>query len=102
MAEETGYRARLWARAGVLHPTVAYSTEFIEIWFARELYLGQRNLDQGEFIEVLAMEPAELDAAAFKGTLTDAKSLIALLWLQKSQTGQWPLNWLPVPDAQQG
>lgn len=102
LAEETGYRARQWARAGVLHPTVAYSTEFIEIWFARDLYLGQRSLDEGEFIEVLAMEPAALDAAAFQGTLTDAKSLIALLWLQKSQSGQWPLNWVAVSDAEQG
>ena len=35
--EETGYTAREWARAGVLHPVVSYSTEFIEVWFAREL-----------------------------------------------------------------
>ncbi|WP_396270612.1 NUDIX domain-containing protein [Ideonella sp.] len=102
LAEETGYRARQWARAGVLHPTVAYSTEFIEIWFARDLYLGQRSLDQGEFIELLAMDPDALDAAACQGALTDAKSLIALMWLQKSQSGQWPLTWVSVPDAQQG
>lgn len=102
LAEETGYRARQWARAGVLHPTVAYSTEFIEIWFARDLYLGPRSLDQGEFIEVLAMNPAALDAAACQGALTDAKSLIALMWLQKSQSGQGPLTWVSVPDAQQG
>lgn len=102
LAEETGYRARQWARAGLLHPTVAYSTEFIEIWFARDLYLGPRNLDAGEFIDVLAMDPAALDAAACQGDLTDAKSLIALLWLQKSQSGQWPLTWVTVPDAEQG
>ena len=33
--EETGYRARQWAHAGVMHPVIAYSTEFIDIWFAR-------------------------------------------------------------------
>lgn len=101
LAEETGYRAREWACAGVLHPTVAYSTEFIEIWFARGLYQGEQHLDQGEFIEVLAQEPAALDAAARRGELTDAKSLIALMWLQKSQSGQWPLTWTTVPDAEQ-
>ena len=101
LAEEIGYRAREWARAGVLHPTAAYSTEFIEIWFARDLYLGEQHLDDGEFIEVLAQEPAALDAAASRGELTDAKSLIALMWLQKSQSGQWPLTWVVVPDTEQ-
>ncbi|TDM06647.1 MAG: ADP-ribose pyrophosphatase [Ideonella sp. MAG2] len=101
LAEETGYRARQWAYAGVLHPTAAYSTEFIEIWFARGLYLGERHLDDGEFIEVLAQEPAALDAAAARGELTDAKSLIALMWLQKSQSGQWPLSWVDVTEAEQ-
>ncbi len=43
LAEETGYRAREWARAGVLHNAVAYSTEGIEIWFARGLSAGARR-----------------------------------------------------------
>ncbi|MFM8822220.1 MAG: NUDIX domain-containing protein, partial [Limnohabitans sp.] len=32
--EETGYSAKQWAKAGVMHPVISYSTEFIEIWFA--------------------------------------------------------------------
>ena len=31
LAEETGYRAAEWARAGILHNAIAYSTEGIEI-----------------------------------------------------------------------
>ncbi len=58
--EETGYRAREWAQAGVLHPVISYSTEFIEIWFARGLTAGERQLDTGEFLEVFTMSPAEL------------------------------------------
>jgi ADP-ribose pyrophosphatase len=27
LAEETGYRAAEWARAGILHNAIAYSTE---------------------------------------------------------------------------
>lgn len=34
LLEETGYTALEWAKAGVMHPVIAYSTEFIEIWFA--------------------------------------------------------------------
>jgi ADP-ribose pyrophosphatase len=34
---------------------------------------------------------------ARSGELTDAKTLIGLLWLQNWQSGQWPLNWGPSP-----
>lgn len=93
LAEETGYRAAEWAFAGRLHNAAAYSTECIELWFARGLSQGERQLDHGEFIEVLAMSDGELDALAARGELTDAKTLIALMWLQKWRSGAWSLDW---------
>jgi ADP-ribose pyrophosphatase len=93
LVEETGYRARQWAVAGVLHNAVAYSTEVIHILFARELTAGTRALDDGELIDIALMTEAELDAAAARGDLTDAKTLIALMWLQKWRSGAWPLQW---------
>jgi ADP-ribose pyrophosphatase len=93
LLEETGYTARQWARAGVLHPVIAYSTEVIEIWFAKELTLGERQLDTDEFLDVFTATPAELMAACQQGLLTDAKTLTGLLWLQNVQSGQWPLQW---------
>jgi ADP-ribose pyrophosphatase len=96
LQEETGYTARQWARAGVLHPVIAYSTEVIEIWFAKELSLGKRRLDTDEFLDVFTASPAELMAACQQGRLTDAKTLTGLLWLQNVQSGQWPLHWQTV------
>lgn len=93
LLEETGYTARQWARAGVLHPVIAYSTEVIEIWFAKDLSLGERQLDTDEFLDVFTASPAELMAACQQGLLTDAKTLTGLLWLQNVQAGQWPLHW---------
>lgn len=93
LLEETGYTARQWARAGVLHPVIAYSTEVIEIWFAKDLSLGERQLDTDEFLDVFTASPAELMAACQQGLLTDAKTLTGLLWLQNVQSGQWPLHW---------
>jgi ADP-ribose pyrophosphatase len=93
LAEETGYRARQWAVAGVLHNAMAYCTEVIHILFARELTAGRRALDDGELIDIALMTEAELDAAASRGDLTDAKTLIALMWLQKWRSGAWPLQW---------
>lgn len=99
LAEETGYRAAEWARAAVLHNAPAYSNEFIEIWFARGLTLGERHLDRGEFLDVCLMTESALDALAARGELTDAKTLIALLWLQKWRSGQWALNWRPADEG---
>ena len=96
LLEETGYTARQWARAGVLHPVIAYSTEVIEIWFAKDLTLGERQLDTDEFLDVFTASPAELMAACQQGRLTDAKTLTGLLWLQNVQSGQWPLHWQTV------
>jgi ADP-ribose pyrophosphatase len=96
LLEETGYTARQWARVGVLHPVIAYSTEVIEIWFAKELTLGPRQLDQDEFLDVFTASPDELMAACQQGRLTDAKTLTGLLWLQNVQSGQWPLHWQAI------
>jgi ADP-ribose pyrophosphatase len=93
LLEETGYRATEWALAARLHNAVAYSTEFIEIYFARGLTLGERRLDAGEFLDVVTCDEAELEQLAARGELTDAKTLIALMWVQKWRAGLWQLNW---------
>jgi ADP-ribose pyrophosphatase len=96
LAEETGYRATEWARAGILHNAIAYSNEGIEVWFARGLSLGERHLDVGEFLDVEAMSEEALNQLAQRGDLTDAKTLIGLLWLQNWRAGRWPLTWVPA------
>jgi len=97
LVEETGYRAAEWARAGILHNAIAYSNEGIEVWFARGLTAGERRLDAGEFLDVAEMSLEQLDDAARRGELTDAKTLIGLLWLQNWRAGRWPLGWSPAP-----
>lgn len=93
LKEETGYSAAEWARAGQLHPTIAYSTEHIDIWFARGLSLGQRDLDAGEFLDVFTATPTELLGWCLDGTVTDGKTLTGALWLQNVRSGAWLLNW---------
>ena len=96
LLEETGYTANQWARAGVLHPVISYSTEFIDIWFARGLTLGQRKLDAGEFLDVFTATPADLLAWCCSGAVTDAKTLTGALWLQNVLSGAWALDWQSV------
>jgi len=93
LAEETGYCAAEWARAGILHNAIAYSSEGIEIWFARGLTKGEQRLDDCEFLEVDTVTMDELLALAQQGGVTDAKTLIGLLWLQNWRKGLWSLDW---------
>jgi len=93
LLEETGYTAREWARAGLLHPVISYSTEFIEIWFARGLDLQDRSLDEGEFLEVITATPAQVLDWSRDGVITDSKTLIGALWLQNVLAGSWKLDW---------
>jgi len=80
---------------------IAYATEVIEIWFARGLTAGERQLDAGEFLDVLAVEPSTLLAACQDGTVTDAKTLTGMLWLQNVLAGHWTLDWqAPATPAQ--
>jgi len=94
LIEETGYRAAEWARAGILHNAIGYSDEGIEIWFARGLALGERSLDAGEFLDVFDASVDALEDAARRGEITDAKTLIGLLWLVHWRAGRWPLQWV--------
>lgn len=99
LAEETGYRATEWARAGVLHNAIAYSTEGIEVWFARGLVAGEAKLDAGEFLDVFTATLDELEALAERGELTDAKTLIGMLWVTHWRAGRWKLDWRHAPAA---
>lgn len=102
LLEETGYQAREWARAGQMHLAIAYSTEVIHIYFARGLSSGERQLDQGEFLDVFSATPEELMTWCREGAVTDAKTLSCLVWVHNVLSGVWPLQWqtldaLPSP-----
>jgi ADP-ribose pyrophosphatase len=98
LAEETGYRAREWAFACEIHNAAAYSSESIWLYFARGLVAGEQRLDVGEFLDVLRLSEAELDALAAGDGLPDVKTRIGLHWLQRWRAGAWALQWQSDPD----
>lgn len=97
LTEETGYCADEWAYAGPIHNAAAYSDEVIHLFFARGLREGDASLDHGEHLDVVLMTEEELDALAARGELSDAKTLIGLLWLGKFRQKLWSLDWQPAP-----
>lgn len=79
LREEAGYAASAWNRLGLIHPVVSYSTEAIELYVAEGLTHVGRSLDDGEFLDVVAMSAETLLAALDRGEITDAKTVVALL-----------------------
>ncbi len=82
LLEETGYVALEWTRLALIHPTIAYSDEGIELWLARGLEKREAKLDTGEFLEVLALPFDEAVAMVRDGRITDGKTVAGLLWVK--------------------
>lgn len=99
LLEETGYVAREWAYAFTMYPTVAYSDEALQIWFARGLELRQAQLDAGEFLEVFTATPEEFLQWCREGKVVDSKTLAAAVWVQNVVAGTWKLDW-QTPSVQ--
>jgi len=88
LLEETGYAAAEWRRLGVIHTAIAYTDEGIELFLARKLNLQGRKLDAGEFLETLIVPFDEAIAMIGDGRITDAKTVAALLWVEKFGAGK--------------
>ncbi len=99
LREETGFAAAEWAYGGEIHNAAAYSTESIWLWFARGLQPGAAQLDDGEFVETLAMAVDELDALDAADRLPDAKTVVGLHWWRQVLAGRRLCRWHSAADA---
>lgn len=99
LLEETGYSAEEWACAGMVHLAIGYSNEVLEIWFARGLRAGSRQLDAGEFLEVFTAPVAQVQDWCRSGEITDSKTLAGALWLRNLLNGTWNPDWRAVPPS---
>lgn len=89
LLEETGYQAQDWKFLTTIHPVIGYSDEHIDLYFAKHLTHVEQKLDQGEFLEVIEVEPKDLMQMVFEGKVTDVKTQIAAFWLDKFLSGAW-------------
>ncbi len=83
LTEETGYTAARWEKAceflmspGILH-------ERMHLYVARQLAPGKPALEPGEQIEPLVVPIAEALAMVDDGRISDAKTMLALLWYER-------------------
>ena len=84
LAEEIGQAADEWREITGFFTSAGFSDERIVLYLARGLSdAGPAEADEDERIEIVRWPLSELDAAI--DACSDAKSLIALLWLSRAR-----------------
>ena len=89
LREETGYAASDWQFVCTIHNAIAYCDEHLEIFLARGLTAGERQLDEEEFLDVFSVPVNALMDLVREGKITDVKTMIGAFWLDKILSGQW-------------
>ena len=79
LEEETGYTATEWIDMGDYYPAAAYCDERITLYLARGLSLGQRHLDEDEFLNFESVPLSQLVEDVMAGRITDGKTQVAIL-----------------------
>ncbi|TDO89414.1 ADP-ribose pyrophosphatase [Halanaerobium saccharolyticum] len=80
LREETGYTAERFSKLFEFFPTPGYSTETIYIYQAENLKYVGRDLEEGEYIEVVPKTKTELKELLQAGKIRDSKTLIAVMY----------------------
>jgi ADP-ribose pyrophosphatase len=86
LEEETGYRAERWERLTDFWTAPGFATERMFLYLATDLVpAGQDRLrpDEDEALELVRLPWREAIAAAERGEIADAKSLVGILWLAR-------------------
>ena len=79
LGEETGFTAARFISLGRAYPSPGYCHEILYVYLALGLTPGKAHLDAGEFLDVERHSLDELVSMAMDNTLTDAKTVIAVL-----------------------
>ena len=84
LKEECGYNAGEMKFLTTIHPAIGFSNEVMNIYFATNLKKIEQFLDEDEFLELVPMELNIAMELIWEGTITDVKTIIGLLWLDKN------------------
>ncbi len=79
LQEETGCSCKELKPLLQLRTTVAFCDEFIHIFVATGLKIGEQKLDEAEFIELEAYTLEELKKKILSGEMQDSKTISAIL-----------------------
>lgn len=91
LREETGYVAKEIKLLTESWPSVGFSDEILYIYLAKDLQLGDRDLDENEVIDLEEYSIDDLYNMVMDGKIIDAKSQIGIL-MTKSLIDKGKLN----------
>lgn len=79
LLEETGCVCSEYTYLGEMYPTPAYNSEITHMYLARGLKYKEQHLDDGEFLDVVAVPFAEAVRMIMDGEIKDGKTQTAIL-----------------------
>ena len=85
LLEETGIRAGSWQKILSYYTTAGFTNEKIHIYMARDLVIGENDLDKDEFLQVEKIPLQKAYDAIFAGKIVDGKSIIGIQYLQHQE-----------------
>lgn len=79
LSEETGITAEKWMKLNRIETSVGFCDEFIDLFLARGLTIGETHPDEDEFLELVWMSYTEVLSAVKTGRIMDSKTIVAVL-----------------------
>jgi ADP-ribose pyrophosphatase len=79
LEEETGIVAGNYVNLGIFLPSVAYTTEAIHLYLARDLTYREAHMDEDEFLNLKRIPLARLKDMVLDGSIEDGKTQAAIL-----------------------
>ena len=83
LEEEIGFEANRMRFLTMFYPAVGFVNEEMHLFLAKELKKTHVNPDHDEFIEILPMALNRAVQMIWSGEISDAKTIIGLIWAQK-------------------
>jgi ADP-ribose pyrophosphatase len=91
LEEETGMRAGSWRLLGRFYTAPGFTEELMSLYLATDLRPASTDRlgpDEDERLLLVRLPWRDAVAAAERGEIQDAKSLVALFWLARLRAGQ--------------
>ncbi|NLW90471.1 MAG: NUDIX hydrolase [Syntrophomonadaceae bacterium] len=78
LEEETGLKARHWEKILSYYSAPGFCNEVLHLYLARDLYPGEKNPDEDEFLELVDITLEQAYHMIFQGQICDGKSIIGI------------------------
>lgn len=78
LKEETGCTAARMVPLGCVYPSPGFLTEVVHLFAALDLTDGEMQPDEDEFVELVRLPLAEVEAMVERDEIRDAKTVVAL------------------------